>query len=145
MTKQEAASRRAVTETDLQLVDRAIADHATFQKDLFVLRRVLSEIGDLDAKYAGMKQGIEAVQAEGGRTNAQLEQVRADFAKDQQELVERRKELAALTAEVQENSERSKPIRNKSIASLEWRHDRQASARQPHRQTARVRDQLRRG
>jgi hypothetical protein len=76
MSKQQADARRAVTETDLQLVDRTIADHEVFQKDLFVLRRVLTEIGNLDARYAGMKQGIEAVQSEAARTNAQFEQVK---------------------------------------------------------------------
>jgi septal ring factor EnvC (AmiA/AmiB activator) len=102
MIKKEGDVRRAVTETDLQIVDRAIADHETFQKDLYVLRRVLSEVGNLDQQYRGGKQAIEQVQAEGARTSAQLEQVKADLAKVQQELVEKRKELATLTAEVAE-------------------------------------------
>jgi hypothetical protein len=102
MTKQQADARRAVTETDLQLVDRAIADHERFQKDLYVLRRVLSEVGNLDQQYRGGKQAIEQVQAEGARTSAQLEQVKAELAAVQQQAVEKRQELAALTADVQE-------------------------------------------
>jgi seryl-tRNA synthetase len=102
MTKQQVDARRAVTETDLQLVDRAIADHEVFQKDLYVLRRVLGEIGKLDEQYRGVKQGIEAVQAEGANISRQLEYAKEQLAKVQQEEVEKRKELAALTAEVQE-------------------------------------------
>jgi septal ring factor EnvC (AmiA/AmiB activator) len=100
--KQSDTSRRAVTETDLQLVDRAIADHETFQRDLYVLRRVLSEVGDLDQQYRGGKQAIEAVQAEGANVSRQLEYAKEQLAKVQQELIERRQELAELTAEVQE-------------------------------------------
>jgi hypothetical protein len=64
MIKQQVEARRAVTETDLQLVDKAIADHETFQKDLYVLRRVLGEVGNLDQAYRGMKEGIAQVQAD---------------------------------------------------------------------------------
>jgi chromosome segregation ATPase len=98
----QSDSRRAVTETDLQLVDKAIADHETFQKDLFVLRRILGEVSNLDQAYRGLKQGIEQVQAEGARTGAQLEQVRTDLAKVQQELVEKRKAVAELDREIAE-------------------------------------------
>jgi chromosome segregation ATPase len=102
MPKRETDAHRAVTESDLQIVDRAINDHATFQKDLFVLRRVLGEVGDLDARYAGMKQGIEAVQAEGARISSELEHAKAQLAEVQQQTIEKRKELADLTAEAQE-------------------------------------------
>ena len=98
MTKKETDVRREVTATDLEKVDKAIADHETFQKDLYVLRRMLSEVGNLDQQYRGGKQAIEQVQAEGTRSSAQVEQIRADLAKVQQELVEKRKELASLTA-----------------------------------------------
>ena len=102
MIKKEGDVRRAVTETDLQIVDRAIADHETFQKDLYVLRRVLSEVGNLDQQYRGTKQSIEQVQAEGARTSAQLEQVRADLATVQKELVEKQKAVAELDREIAE-------------------------------------------
>jgi chromosome segregation ATPase len=100
MIKKEGDARRAVTETDLQLVDRAIADHETFQKDLYVLRRVLSEVGKLDEQYRGLKQAIEAVQGEGANVARQLEQAKADLATAQREAAEKRQELATLTAEV---------------------------------------------
>jgi chromosome segregation ATPase len=100
VSKQEAASRRAVTETDLQLVDKAINDLEPLMKDLYVLRRVLNEIGNLDQAYRGGKQAIEAVQAEGERTGAQLEQIKADLAKAQHELGEKQKAVADLDREI---------------------------------------------
>jgi septal ring factor EnvC (AmiA/AmiB activator) len=101
MPKQEAdPRRREVGNRDLEIVDKAINDHETFQKDLFVLRRVLSEVGNLDQQYRGTKQSIEQVQAEGARTSAQLEQVRADLATVQKELVEKQKAVAELDREI---------------------------------------------
>jgi chromosome segregation ATPase len=100
MIKKEGDARRAVTETDLQVVDRAIADHETFQKDLYVLRRMLSEVGNLDQAYRGGRQAIEAVQAEGANASHQFEQVKADLAKVQQEVGAKRQELAELDREI---------------------------------------------
>jgi chromosome segregation ATPase len=103
MAKQEAdVRRREVGNKDLEIVDKAINDHEVFQKDLYVLRRVLSEVGNLDQQYRGLKEAVEAVQSEATRTSAQLEQVRAELATVQVEVVEKRKELATLSAEVAE-------------------------------------------
>ena len=102
MIKQQTETHRAVTETDLQLVERAISNHEVFQKDLFVVRRVLGEVGNLDHRYRGLKEGIAVVEEQGRRVNAELEAARAELAKVQQEVVEGRKELTALTAEVEE-------------------------------------------
>jgi len=53
MIKKETDARREVTATDLEKVDKAIADHETLQKDLYVLRRILGEIGNLDQAVRG--------------------------------------------------------------------------------------------
>jgi chromosome segregation ATPase len=102
MSKQPTEARREVGNTDLEIVDRAIADHETFQTRLYTLRRVLSEVGKLDEQYRGLKQAIEQVQAEGANIARQLEQAKADLATAQREAVEKRQELAMLTAEVAE-------------------------------------------
>jgi chromosome segregation ATPase len=102
MIKQQADARRAVTETDLQLVDKAIADHETFQKDLYVLRRVLSDVGNLDQQYRSLKEGIAAVQAEGARISSELEAVKTRLATVQREESEKRKVVAELDREIAE-------------------------------------------
>jgi chromosome segregation ATPase len=100
MAKQEADTRREVTSKDLETIDQAINDHETFQKDLFVLRRVLGEIGKLDQVCRGLKQAIEQVQAEAERTSSGLEQAKAGLAATQRQEVEKRQEVAELDAEI---------------------------------------------
>jgi septal ring factor EnvC (AmiA/AmiB activator) len=102
MIKKETDSRREVTATDLEKVERAINDLEPFLRDLCVVRRILGEVGNLDQAVRGGREGIAAVQREGELVNAQLEAVKVEFAKVQQQLGEGRKELATLTAAVAE-------------------------------------------
>jgi len=102
MIKKETEAHRAVTASDLEIVDKAIADHETFQKDLYVLRRVLGEVGNLDQQYRGLKEGIEHLQEQGRQLNSHNDAARAELAKVQQDVVEGRKEVAALTAQAEE-------------------------------------------
>jgi len=95
-------THRAVTETDLQIVERAISNHEVFQKDLFVLRQVLREVGNLDQRYRGLKEGIAVVEEQGRRVNAELEAAHTRLAEVQQQEVEVRKRVAALTAQAEE-------------------------------------------
>jgi hypothetical protein len=62
MSKQEAASRRDITAADLEVIDRAIADHEKLQVNLYTLRRILGEVGKVDAKRADLNRGVEAEQ-----------------------------------------------------------------------------------
>ena len=102
MSKQPTDARREVGNTDLEIVDKAIADHETLQKDLYVLRRILGEIGKLDQLYRGLKEGIAVVQAESARAVSELEAAKAELAKVKQQVVETKQELATLTAEAEE-------------------------------------------
>src|SRR5262249_40469814 len=91
MAKQ-ADAHRAVTETDLQIVERAIADHEKFQANLFTLQRVLTELGPLDV--ANARRNVEHEQS-------RLDDVRkqADAAQDvltqlEKQIADKKRELA---------------------------------------------------
>src|SRR5262252_1749578 len=103
MSKQ-SDTRREVTATDLEKVDKAINDVEPLLKDLYVLRRILGEIGNLDQAVRGGREAIAVVQREGEQVNAQLEGVKAQLAKVQREEVEARQRLATLTAEAAEKA-----------------------------------------
>jgi hypothetical protein len=107
MTSTKSASKedRAVTNDDLALVDKAINSHETFQRDLYVVRRILGEIGKLDQHYRGLKEAIAAVEREGALTNSHLEQTRADLAKVQAQEVEKREVVAALDREIKQKEQ----------------------------------------
>jgi chromosome segregation ATPase len=98
----EADARRAVTETDLQTIDKAISAHEGLGLFLYTTRRILGEIGKLEQHYRGLKESIAIVEREGGQTNAQLEQVRSQLATGQAQEVEKRKQVAELDREIAE-------------------------------------------
>jgi hypothetical protein len=104
-SKEEHAASRQVTNDDLALVDKAINDHETFQRGLYVVRRILAEVGRLDERLRGLREAISAVEREGALTNSHLEQTRADLAKFQAQEVEKREVVAALDREIKQKEQ----------------------------------------
>jgi chromosome segregation ATPase len=102
MIKKETDARREVTNKDLEAWDSAMSSYEAFGRSLYATRRILSEIGNLEEQYRGMKRGIEVVQAEASRISSELEGAKNRLAEVQQREVETQKRVAALTAEVQE-------------------------------------------
>jgi chromosome segregation ATPase len=99
MSKHPTEARRDVTDKDLELVDKAIADHEPFLKDLYVLRRVLTEVGRLEQAYRNTKSGIEHLQTEFAEVSRAWEHAKAQLAEVQQQEVKTRQRVAELTAE----------------------------------------------
>ena len=102
MSKQPSDTHRAVSETDLQAVEGAIAYSETLLRNLYTLRRVLGEVGSLDQRLHGLKEGVAAVERQGEQVNAELEAAKTRLAKVQYEEVEKRKVVAELTREIEE-------------------------------------------
>jgi len=91
---------RAVEQTDLQIVERAIADHEKFQANLFTLQRILKEIGVLDIAVVRRDYG-----AERGRRDAMREQ--AETAQQQlraleKQIADKRRELVETEATIKD-------------------------------------------
>jgi len=102
VSKQPSDTHRAVSETDLQAVEGAIAYSETLLRNLYTLRRVLGEVGSLDQRLHGLKEGVAAVERQGEQVNAELEAAKTRLAKVQYEEVEKRKVVAELTREIEE-------------------------------------------
>src|SRR5262245_16754809 len=100
MSKQEADARREVGNKDLEIVDKVINSHEAFQTQLYVLRRILGEIGKLEELHRGLKQGVEHTQAQSGEQARAFEHAKAQLEAVQREEVEARKRVAELTAEI---------------------------------------------
>jgi predicted nucleic acid-binding Zn-ribbon protein len=99
----ESASRQ-VTNEDVALLDKAIADHELLQKNLYVLRRMLGEVGKVDAKRADLNRGVEAEQQ-------RLDDVRkqADAAQERltglgKQIEAKQRELAAVETTIAERT-----------------------------------------
>jgi hypothetical protein len=93
---------REVTNKDLEVVDKAIADHAVFQKDLFVLQRILTEIGKLDV--ASVRRGVEAEQARLDDVRKQADAAHGDLTQLQKQIEDKRRELASVEATIAERT-----------------------------------------
>ena len=102
MSKKEADPGRAVTETDLQVAERAIADHEVFQKDLFVLHRILTEVGRLD--LPGIRRGVEAERQRLEEARKQADAVQQQVDQLQQQIKDKRRELASVEATIKERN-----------------------------------------
>ena len=103
MVKQsDTHSSRAVTATDLEVIDQAIGAHEGLGRFLYTTRRILGEIGKLEEQYRGTKEGLAVVQAEAGRIASELEAAKTQLAAVRAQEVEKRKVVAELTAESEE-------------------------------------------
>jgi hypothetical protein len=99
MSKQ-TEPHRAVTETDLQVVERAIADHEVLQKDLFVIKRILTEVGKLDV--AGIRRGYEAEQARLAEVSKQADAAQEQLNQLQKQIEGKHRELREVEVTIQE-------------------------------------------
>jgi hypothetical protein len=89
------SASRQVTDEDLALLDKAIADHEVLQKDLYLLRHLLGEIGKLDARSADLKRGIEGEQSF-------LDDLRKQTGSAQEQLTQLQKHIEARQRELRE-------------------------------------------
>jgi peptidoglycan hydrolase CwlO-like protein len=101
MSKQ-SDTHRAVEETDLQLVDRAIADHEVFQKDLYVLRRVLTEIGKLD--IASVRRGVQAEQDRLDEVRKQADAAQQQLDQLSNHIKDKQREVAEVESTIKERT-----------------------------------------
>jgi predicted nucleic acid-binding Zn-ribbon protein len=107
MAKQETDARasRAVTETDLQIIDGAITAHEGLGGFLYRTRYILWEIGKLEKHYHDIKSGIGVAEQQRDRLGAELEGVQAQLAKAQKETAERQNEVAQLAREIEQKEQ----------------------------------------
>ena len=101
MVKQSDA-HRVITNEDLATIDAAISSHEGFGRFLYTTRRILGEIGKLEQAYQNAKSSLAMVEQQGAQVSAQLEGVKTELARMQQQEVETRQRLATLTAEAEE-------------------------------------------
>jgi hypothetical protein len=106
---------REITKTDLENVERAIGGNEAFLKDLYVLRKILGEIGKLD--YQGIKRGVEAEQVRLDEVRKQANSAQSSLDDVLRQIAEKRLELAAVEAEIAERTTVSNQI-NEGIIGL---------------------------
>jgi predicted nucleic acid-binding Zn-ribbon protein len=95
------AEKREVTNKDLELIDKAIADHETQQGHLYTLRRILSEIGNLDTAIAQTRVSLQSIEKSRDEANAELEAARDELAKIAKQRQETVNEIGALNREIE--------------------------------------------
>jgi len=105
ITKKEADTGRAVTATDLETIDAAISSQEGLSRFLYTTRRILGEIGKLETAYQNTKSSLAAVEQQYVQVNGELEGVKTQLAKAQQEEAVTRQRVATLAAEVKEKEQ----------------------------------------
>jgi chromosome segregation ATPase len=96
---------RDITNDDLVNVDQAIGSLETYQRHLYVLRRVLGELGKLN--ISGIKQGVEAEKARLAEANQRANAAQSDLDKLLAEIEGKKRELAGVEATIAEKELRS--------------------------------------
>jgi chromosome segregation ATPase len=93
---------REVTNDDLKIIDEAIASHESVQHQLYVLRRVLGEIGKLD--FAAIKSNVKAHQDRLDEVRKQADAAQAYVDELQKQMADKRRELADVETTIKERT-----------------------------------------
>ena len=96
------ARHREVTNKDVEIFDAGIASQEAFYRNMWTIRTMLKEVGNLDQRHRSLKEAIAVIEQQCAQVNAQLEGVKTELTKVQQQTVEKRQELAELTAAAEE-------------------------------------------
>jgi hypothetical protein len=110
------ASRQVVSE-DLTVIDQAIADHEALQKNLYLLRRLLGEVGKLDARSADLKRGVEGEQSFLDDLRKQTDAAHQALAQLQKDIQSKRGELREVEQLIQERTVAANQL-NEAIARM---------------------------
>ena len=93
-------THRAVEETDLQLVEKAIADHEVFQRNLFTLKRILTELGPLDVGNA--RRNVEAEQGRLDDVRKQTDAAQEKLSDLERQIADKKRGLAETEATIKD-------------------------------------------
>jgi hypothetical protein len=95
---------RLVISEDLAVIDQAIADHEKFQTSLYVMRRILGEVGKVDAKRADLNRGVEAEQIRLDNARVAADAAEQRLSQLTQQVESKQRELAAVEVTIQERN-----------------------------------------
>jgi chromosome segregation ATPase len=98
---------RGVTKADLDFIDEAIANHETCQGKLYQFRRILGEVGKVDARRADLNRGVEAEQARLAEAQKGANAAQANLTELQRQITEKRRELAEVEKTIAERELRA--------------------------------------
>jgi hypothetical protein len=93
---------RDVTNEDLAIVDKAIANHEAVATHLYTLRRVLGEIGKLD--FPALRSNQQAHQARLDEIRQKGDAAQAALDEVQRQIVNKQRELAAVEETIKERT-----------------------------------------
>jgi len=97
---EQSDAHRAVTETDLQIVEHAIADHEVFQRNLFTLKRILTELGPLDVGNA--RANVEHEQGRLDEVRKQTDAAQEKLNDLEKQIADKKRELAETEATIKD-------------------------------------------
>jgi peptidoglycan hydrolase CwlO-like protein len=100
--KETDAHTREVTNEDVAIVERAIAEHATFQTFLFTLQRLLIEVGRLD--MPSIKRGIQAEQARMDDVRKQADAAQQHLTQLDNQIKDKQRELVEVEMTIKERN-----------------------------------------
>jgi hypothetical protein len=106
---------REIKNEDLEKVDRAIGGNEGLLKDLYVLRKMLGEIGRLD--FHGVKRGVEAERARQDEARKKADAAQANLDEVLRQIEAKRRELRDVEATIAERELRSNQL-NESYLNL---------------------------
>jgi peptidoglycan hydrolase CwlO-like protein len=103
---------RGVTKADLHFIDEAIANHETCQGQLYQFRRILGEVGKVDARRADLIRGVESEQARLQEAQKGANAAQQELNQVQKQVEEKQRELAAVEKTIAERELRADELNN---------------------------------
>jgi uncharacterized coiled-coil DUF342 family protein len=91
---------RDVTNDDLAIIDKAIANHEAVQHDLYVLRRVVGEIGKLS--LSDIKRGVEGERKRLDEVSQKANAAQADLDELNKQIQAKQRELRGVEKIIEE-------------------------------------------
>jgi peptidoglycan hydrolase CwlO-like protein len=98
---------RDVTNEDLVVIDKAIANHEECQKELYKFRMLLGQVGKVDAKRGDLVRGVESEQHRFDEAHQKANAAQAELEQLQKEIQNKQRELREVEATIKERELRS--------------------------------------
>jgi peptidoglycan hydrolase CwlO-like protein len=95
---------RGVIDSDLQVIDEAISSHEAFQTQLYALRRILTQVGKVDARRADLVCGVENEQARLQEAHKRANDAQQQLNQIQKQVEDTQRELREVEALIQERT-----------------------------------------
>jgi chromosome segregation ATPase len=98
--------------TDIEILDQAITNMESLQRNLYTFRMMVKRLGDIKTQYDQTKVSVQSIEQQRDDINAQVEAAKDELAKVQKDRAETHNQLATLNREIEAKQAELQSISN---------------------------------